>query len=270
MSNGNALEQIPTVELAPTEQEPRSLMAVIARAVMAGTTPVETMQALLDMQFKIETRQAEVEFNAALARLMLRLPRVEKGGVIFNRDGTTIRSRYAYYEDIDAAIRPLLAEEGFSISFDTDDSTPKHIRVTGTLSHRLGHNRTSQITLPTDNPVITGSQAVVSAVSFGKRTIVVNMLNIVTVGADNDGQGEPQFITEDHVLQLETLLADTGADLQRFLVWAGVSKLSEILDKNFETMLQGLRAKARRTTGNETADPGKIEVKTPGAQWRRS
>lgn len=227
-------------------QPATDLLSVIAMAVQNPAVDVAKMQALLDMKLRVDARDAEVEFNAALARLMPKLPRIQKDGAIFNKDGKSIRSRYAYYEDIDAAIRPLLSEEGFSFSFDTDDSVAGSLRVIGTLAHKMGFSRKSSLTVPTSNPVITGGQAVGAANSFAKRYIVVNMLNIVTVGQDNDMQGEKKKISDEQVLQLEMKISDMSADKQRFLEWAGYSQLADVLEEDFQKLLRALEAKGRK------------------------
>ncbi len=240
--NGSAMVTTEPTDVAT--QEPQSILAVIARAAADPRVDVQKMQALLNMQLKVETRQAEVEFNAALARLMPKLPRIEKNGAIYGRDGK-LRSRYAYYEDVDAATRPILAEEGFSISFDTDNTIPKVLLVTGTLAHRMGHSQQSRLAVPTENAVITGAQAIGAAVSFAKRYIVINMLNIVTVGIDTDGE-QPKVISEEQVLTLETLLQDTKSDRAKFLAWAQVSKLEDILEKDLAAAIRALAAKRRQ------------------------
>lgn len=227
------------------QDEPQNIMAVIARAAADPACDVSKMQALLNMKMQMEARDAEVEFNAALARLMPKLPRIEKDGIIKDR-GAAVRSKYARYETIDLIIRPLLADEGFSISFDVDDSAPGYAKVTGTLSHRMGHSRQSKITVPTASQVITGAQAVGSAVSFAKRYIVVNLLNIVTVGTDNDGQGDPDPISAEQVLTIDTMLKDVKADPKRFLALFEVTKIEDILARDYQKALNFIQAKRRQ------------------------
>lgn len=225
------------------QDEPTSILAVIARAAADPRVDPVKMQALLDMQIRVEERQAEIEFNQAMARLLPKLPRIEKDGIIRNKD-KSIRSRFSKYETIDAVIRPLLAEEGLAFSFDVDDSVPRHVKVIGTLSHRLGHSRQSRITMPIDNPVITGGQAVAAARSLAKRCIVIDMLNLVTVGEDTDGVSV-ETITPEQAMTIETLLADTKADVKKFLDWAHVSRIEEILAKDYRAVMKALEAKRR-------------------------
>ncbi len=226
-------------------QEPQSIMQVLARAATNPRVDVQKLQALLDMQVRVENRQAEVEFNAALARLMPLLPEIQKNGVIPDNFGK-IRSRFARYEDIDRVTRPLLADEGFSISFRTEEPSPGHVRVIGTLAHRMGHTRESSITVPiTAPPKASGTQAVGSSVSYAKRYIVTNMLNIVTVGDDTDGV-DLKPISAEQVLTIETLLQDAKADRAKFLAWQKVAKLEEILADNFDACVKVLEAKGRQ------------------------
>ncbi len=241
-----ALQGASGQQLARHEEQPQSILAVIARAAADPHIDVSKMQALLDMQERYEKRQAEIEFSAAMARLMPRLPRIEKNGTIPDNEGR-IRSRFARYEDIDRVTRPLLAEEGFAISFRTEEPAPGMIRVIGTLAHRMGHSRESSVTVPiAAPPKATGTQAVGSSVSYGKRYVVVNMLNIVTVGEDNDGQGDSAPIGADQVLTIETLLQDTKTDRKRFLNWAQVTRIEDILEKNYQTAINALMAKKRQ------------------------
>ncbi len=226
--------------------DPTSIIQVIARAAADPRVDVQKMSALLDMQFKIEARQAEIEFNAALSRLMPKLPRVRKDGTIPDNNGR-VRSRYARYEDVDLVTRPLLAEEGFSITFRTEDVAPSSLRVIGTLAHRMGHSRESSVTVPISAPPkATGTQAVGSSVSYGKRYVVVNMLNIITVGEDTDGQEPPSPITEEQVMNIETLLQDTKSNRVKFLAWIGVEKIADILDRDYERAIKALQSKARQ------------------------
>lgn len=236
----------PSRALTRRREEPTSIMEVLARAAANPRVDVNKLQALLEMQQKVELRQAEVEFNAALARLMPRLPRIEKNGVIPDNLGK-IRSRFARYEDIDRVTRPLLADEGFSVSFRTEDIGHDKVRIIGTLAHRMGHARESSVTVPISAPPkATGTQAVGSSVSYGKRYVVCNMLNIITVGEDTDGQAEAKPITEEQILNIETMIQDTKADRRKFLAWMEVGKIEDITDGDYDKAIKALQAKARK------------------------
>src|SRR5712691_4864702 len=98
------------------EVRPSDLLSVIANAVADPRMDVEKMQRLLDMHMQITTENRKVAFAAAMSRLQAKLPQINKEGRIIVKG--VERSRYARIEDIDLAIKPLMAEEGFSFSFD--------------------------------------------------------------------------------------------------------------------------------------------------------
>ena len=100
---------------AVARREP-SLMDIIASVAASPTADVAKMRELLALRLDIERRDAEIAFNQAMARLQPRLPRVKKNGSI-DFGGGKPAMKFARWEDIDTAIRPLLTEEGFSLSF---------------------------------------------------------------------------------------------------------------------------------------------------------
>lgn len=218
------------------------LLAVVARAASDPSIDVGKMQALLDMQRSLMRDRAEVEFKAALARIQPRMPRVTRNGKI--EVGGQVRSRFARYEDVDHAIRPLLAEEGFAIDFDTQHED-KALRVILRVSHRDGHSETRQITLPLDaSGSKNATQGVGSTMQYGKRYLLCGFFNIVTTDEDDDGMGG--CISEDQARTIETLLHDSGSNREKFLKWVGAASIDAIPTAKFKSAVETLQGKVRR------------------------
>lgn len=227
------------------EQRPGSMLAIIARAAVNPAVDVEKMRALLDLQRDLLADQAKAEFNEAFARLGL--PRIPKLGIV-DRGAGKGRFPYGKWETIDERIRPLLAAEGFSLSFDTRPLGEHHIAVIGTLRHRSGHSETATIgPLALDasgnkNPV----QAVGSTYSYGKRYCASMLLNLTFVDEDTDGEYVMnERIESDKVDQIERLLSETKADVPRFLHHMMVKKVSEITAADFPRAITLLERKKR-------------------------
>lgn len=171
-----------------------ALLAVISRAASDPNVDIEKMERLMAMHERMEAKRAEAEFAAALAEMQDELPSIGERG---NAAG---RYTYALWEDINTAIKPVLKQHGFALSFRTDFADG--IAVTGVLSHRAGHKIETTIKLPADpsgnkNAV----QAVASSVSYGKRYTAGALLNLTSHGEDDDAyrasqpdpSGDPQF-----------------------------------------------------------------------------
>ena len=174
----NAVATIQTDKPIATA-EPVSLLAVISRAASDPSVDIDKMERLMQMHERMQARQASAEFAADLSDMQDALPSIGERG---NAAG---RYTYALWEDINAAIKPILKRYGFALSFRTDFTDG--IAVTGVLSHRSGHREETTVKLPADpsgnkNAV----QAVASSVSYGKRYTAGALLNLTSHGEDDD------------------------------------------------------------------------------------
>src|SRR5690606_24552765 len=131
------------------------------------------------MHERMQARQAEQAFNAALSEMQDELPSIGERG---NAAG---RYTYALWEDINATIKPILKRHGFALTFRTDFSDG--IAVTGVLTHKDGHREETTIKLPADKSGNKNDvQAVASSVSYGKRYTAGALLNLISRGEDDD------------------------------------------------------------------------------------
>lgn len=164
-----------------------ALIATIERVATNESVDVEKMNALLDMQERILTRNAMVAFNAAMAEMQSDIPVIAKGGAIVVNGQE--RSKYAKFDDIMRVIKPVLQHHGFAVSFRTE-SGEGFIRVTGILMHREGHREETSMALPLDNSGSKNTvQAIGSSTSYAKRYVICALLNIATGDEDDDAQG---------------------------------------------------------------------------------
>lgn len=219
-------------------QPQADLMAVIARAASDESVDVEKMERLFALKERMDGQERQRIFADALARIQAAAPRI-------TQHGKTDKARFAKLEDIDFAMRPLMAGEGFSLSFDTEMIDGKVLMV-GKLSHRAGHSEEKRLALPIDNgPGRNSIQAMGSTVSYGRRYLTKMFFNIIEVGEDNDGNGAPgKPITQKQADELNDILDEIGSgEKARFLKWAGVEKLADVTAAKFETGMKVLLGK---------------------------
>jgi hypothetical protein len=182
------------MEVAPAEVQTISggLLEVIARAARDPSVDIDKMERLLEMQERVLARHAQEAYAVALAEMQPGLPVISERGKILNRNNE-VQSTYARWEDVNEAIRPLLAEHGFSLSFRTGREG-SDITVTGVLTHRQGHSEETTITLPSDGSGSKNAvQAVGSSTSYGKRYTAFALLNITSKGEDDDGESATKY-----------------------------------------------------------------------------
>lgn len=229
------------VAVRPETPQAQDVMSVIARAASDPSVDVGKMEALLNMQERLMKMSAEQQFNAALVDLQAELPRVSKLGQIFNKG--VLQSKFARYEDIDAAVRPLMNKYGFAISFDTPKTQGGLMEFTAELRHRAGHKKDYHLSLPVDSSgAKNGTQGAGSTYSYAKRYLLCNILNIITEGEDTDGN-QIALITRDQLLDIERVIHDKKINVKGFLEWLGVPSLPEIPAAKFKQAWTALEKK---------------------------
>lgn len=229
------LDPAPKTEVAVVDA-PGELLGFIARAVSDPAVDVTKLKALLDMKRDVEADAARRDFIEAYARLSAKLPRVKKNGTIELGKDDKGKARgsipFARWEDIDKVIRPVMADEGFTLSFDTTmrDGQGGGLVVHGELMHVHGHTRRASMPLSLDTgPGRNNLQAMGSTLSYGRRYVAEMLLNIVREGDDDDGvRGGMKFITKEQVSELEQLLQAAKRDRLRFLQMFELAELENM------------------------------------------
>jgi hypothetical protein len=162
-----------------------SIMAVISRAASDPTCDIDKLERLMLMHERMQARDAEAEFNAAMAAMQSDIPSIaERGAIVVNGQK---RSDYATFEDINDVIKPIMQAHGFAITFKVEN-VQAGLNVTGILMHRAGHRESTSMLLPLDTSGSKNAvQAVGSSTSYGKRYVMSALLNLTTRGEDDDG-----------------------------------------------------------------------------------
>lgn len=226
-------------ELTIPDNETGGFLSIIESMVSNPKVDVSKLEKMLDMQERILAKQAEMSFNAAMSRLQPKMPLIQQ-----KTDGHN--KKYASYEDIDKAIRPLYTAEGFSISFDTTQNGTQ-ITVEGTLSHKDGHSRKASMVLPSDTSGGKNAiQAVGSTISYGKRYALCMLLNIVTTGEDTDAKTFIDTAAAADIDNRLNALKDPAAAKKGFLKFMGVENLQEISTKDYLKAMNAIKAKEKQ------------------------
>lgn len=197
-SKAVAVHQPKDADLPP---QPKSMLQIIAEAVVTPGFDKDSMRALLDMQKEIVAEERKQTFDAAFIALQADLPVINKDGRIEIREkdghgGRTGKLQqatpYATFEAIMDAVQPLLTKHGFGLSFETHPFGPNGERLlTRGLLIGHGHERNTEFPLGADT---TGSknnaQGWGASMSYGKRYTTIALLNIrsrAPQDADTDG-----------------------------------------------------------------------------------
>jgi hypothetical protein len=233
------------MEVVKTDELPAEMLAyaqIIERAASNPEVDVNKLEKLLDMQDRILRQRAEVAFNSGFAVMQGEIPTITEHGRIMVAG--VERSRYALFEDINEAVKPVLQKHGFAITFKTQ-TTKDAITITGILMHKDGHRETTDMMLQADvSGSKNGVQSIGSSISYAKRYVLCALLNISTRGEDDDGvRGNNHAITENQVMDLTALLEEVKADKAKFLKYMKVNSIADIPANSYANAVKALEAK---------------------------
>lgn len=237
-------DKLAVQEPSAIQQVPQ-LLDVISRAVADERMDVEKMSRLLDLQERLLADARKTAFMAAMSRLQAKLPQMDKHGQAKN-------SKYAKLEDIDRVIRPLLADEGFSFSFDEEAHTEKTATFIAHLSHSDGHRESKRLTVPIDaaarnregNAIRPAIQDYGSTVSYARRYLIKMHLNLIERDEDTGGENR-RPISEEQAKDIHAALDEVKADKKRFLEYMEVERVEDILLRDLKKALNAIDVKRR-------------------------
>ena len=243
--------------LAVTAPEASDAMAFFERMARDPNASVEAIERMMALWERREARTAEMQFNGAMSAAQR-----EMRPVAADAENPQTRSRYASYEALDRALRPIYTQHGFGLSFDTGDAPlPELVRVLCYVTHTAGHARTYRADMPADGKgakggdVMTKTHAVGSAMSYGMRYLLKMIFNVAVGEDDDDGNSAgrttpPAAVPagyDDWLLNMEACADEGWPKLSQ--AW-GKSKgeYRDFTTKQNKAKWDALKAKAERVT----------------------
>lgn len=231
------------------------MMALLERAARDPAVDIDKMERLFGLKAQAETRQAEAEFNTAMAAAQAELIPVAK-----NAPNPQTRSRYATISAIAEAAMPIVHKYGFGVSFSEVKSEVEGCIGLGCkVSHAGGHSERFVFHVPIDGGGLRGNsnktavQAYGSTITYGRRYALCMAFNIATKD-DLDGNRETpearrETITAEQVSELEALLRETSSDLGKFLALGKLASLADMPAGQFESARGMILKKKQKASG---------------------
>jgi ERF superfamily. len=220
-------------------------LSIIERALFSPEADISKLERIIALRDQGIEKQAKSIFIENFAAMQAEIPPILKKGKGHNN------AKYIRFEDMNAEIKLVLPKYGFSLSFETEQSD-KNVTVKAILEHVAGHRKEASLILPLDT---TGNknavQAIGSTISYGKRYTAGSLLNIAADGEDDDAQiisqkQSVEFITEEQVADLQSIIEETKSDLQGFLAWCKIKSLADMPAAHFRNAMSVLEKKRRQ------------------------
>jgi ERF superfamily len=176
-------------DVATVEQS--SWGRLIDRAIAERDFPIVNIESLFRMKQQNDAELAKRAFNVAMAACQAEMVPVAR-----DARNTHTQSRYATYEAIDEALRPIYSRHGFSVMFGTGKpKTPGGVCITCRVKHDAGYEEELlELEAPADTAGSRGNanktpvQAIGSTVSYLRRYLIGMAFNLVLSNDDDDGE----------------------------------------------------------------------------------
>lgn len=233
--------------LAPTK------MSIIQNAIEQGygADALTVLERMFELQIRDEANEARKAYAEDMASCQSEMPVVYE-----RRENKHTNSKYAAYKDLARESKPVYTTHGFSVSFcEAETNKPDHIRLKARVIHRMGHIEEHWCDIPIDDKGPSGSKnktlthGVKSASSYGRGMLLAQIFNIPTsddVDDDGNGAGGYEKMTEDHVLTINALIEEVGADTQRLLKFYKVESIADMPDSWFNNVAETLERKRNK------------------------
>lgn len=160
-----------------------SLQEAIIQIVQRVDIDPDRLEKFLDLQIKMENRQAEAALNKALTEFQAECPIIPKTKKAHN-------SNYAPYDEIKHIVKPIAHKHGLSWTFSVNDKSETEKEMIVTVRHILGAQFQSRYSFPSmdDGGKMNSSQRTKSSNSYAKRAALENALDIATAEMDDDAK----------------------------------------------------------------------------------
>lgn len=228
---------------APVAKRKASQTPNLGDMVTALLDRPEVTTEMLDRAERLLNLHRQQVYATAMVACQEEMPVVFK-----NKKGD--KARYATFEQLDRAARPVYIRHGFSLSFGTEPPVegPERVRVTVDIIHVSGMIKREALEMPADgkgakgNDVLSKPHATLSAVSYAKRTLEAMIFNIVTsedAQFDDDGQaaGGSVGLSEEDARTIRAMLEAAGITQEKFLKWAKVDRVEDIRSQDYDLVV---------------------------------
>lgn len=243
-------ESLPVAQVSETG----ALMTVIERISTMPDLDMDRVERLFQMHEKMLDRQAETEYNQAMA-----MAQSEISTVIKNRVNKHTGSKYADIGAIHDKAKPIWTKHGLSVSSGTCEARKDgYVGVFCEVMHSAGFKKRYEDEFPLDGAGMKGGsnkapiQAMGSTITYARR-YMESMIFDIAVGDDNDGSPKVETISESVAKIVKAKLQRTGTDVRRFLDAAGAKDVDSMTPSQYSKVSAGLDAKDKKLSENDNS-----------------
>ena len=214
-----------------------------------GKEQLEVLERMFALDIKAKERQAKEAYSAAMAEWKANAPDIAKDRTVkFQTAKGPTEYAHASLANVTATINKSMSPFGLHAAWKTDQPDGK-IKVTCTVSHKLGHSESTSLTADADNSGSKNAiQALGSTISYLERYTILALTGLATHEQDTDGiiPGEPvEVISDQQFADITSLISEVKANEKAFLKYLKIESLDKMPESMYERAMKELERKRK-------------------------
>jgi len=241
----------PGFKVEKVPQADTSTELIILTAMQKGYNP-DFIEKLLDIKIKAEENEARRAYHDAMSHFKKDPPQIIRDKKVEYEIGNKkTRWRHSDLGIASEQIGQKLGENDLNHIWRTEQLDDNRIKVTCTITHKLGHSESTFLIAPPDTSGSKNAiQAIGSTVFYLQRYTLFAATGIAPIGMDDDGnaagkQPETDYITEDQKKKIESLIITTKIPPTGFLRSLQVEDLDHLPASKFQQAMNTLNKRLK-------------------------
>lgn len=254
-------------ELATTQPAEMSVPAMMQAIIEKGITAesVSVMKELLTLKREMDADSARAHFNQDFIELRKECRPIAATRTIPTKDGG-VKGRFASLEDIVGEVSPLLEKYGFSDTY-SQSADGVRTKVTVTLLHRSGHERSSEYTCREhSSPQNSPAQNDGGTNKMARRHALCNMLGIV-LDYSPDARLEGDTITAGEATDIRLRVAALHGNDDAWLRLADAKSWDEVRRAKYDVVIAAIEQEERKAAKPATPTDDRRRLADTVAKW---
>ncbi len=227
-----------------TVKQDQSPVGFMNKAI-AGGLDIEKIEKMLELQAKWDAMEAKKAYTAAMAAFKAMPLRISK-----DKENRQYNSRYTSIGNLVNSVIPGMGECGLSHKWSFSQDSPEIIIGTCTVTHKQGHSESISMSAPIDvsgkkNPL----QQLKSTRTYLRIETFESIMGLASSDGNLDDDGNAagaRTINEKQLSQIVDLINANDVDEKKFLEWANVDRVENLLDDHFNKYVSALQAKVEK------------------------
>jgi len=250
---------------APVPQEGKRVNlnpGQMLQVAVENNAPVETLEKLMDLRDRWESKEAEKAFVVALNEFKADPPEIFKNkrvGFETRGEGGDVSYSHATLDHISSTVGKALSKHGIAHRWDVDqgaEGKPDSVKITVTciLTHKKGHSEKVSIEgWPDDSGKKNKIQQIASTITYLQRYTILAATGLAPAEmGDDDGRGsELTYVDEEQKAQLVEAMCELGCDVypdrhKAVLDFLKIESLDELEKSRFDDALTAIVDRRKR------------------------